>query len=375
MVKRMVLAILAVLLLVGIIGGIKFMQVKAMIANAGKFAPPPAAVTTVVAKTQTWQPVLSYVGALKAVNGVVVSTDLAGIVSEIHFESGAMAKSGDLLVKLDTRQEDAQLVQAQSKADWARMNLDRQKDLFSKNTVAKSDYDAAVTEYEQDKAAVENAKALIARKTITAPFDGLLGIRQVNLGQFVNVGAGIVPLQSLDPIYVDFSIPQQDIDRIEVGKKIRFKVSGLEDKEYDGVISSIDSLVDSATRNITVEATVRNEDGKMRPGMFVKVEVLLPPQDGVIAIPSTAINYAPYQDSVFIIKHKTDKDGKPEVYVTEQAVKTGPTRGDLVSILSGLSAGDEVVSSGVFKLHDGADVQINNTVQPASDENPKPPDS
>ena len=304
----MIFMLVGVVLLLGIIGGIKVLQIRGMIASAGKFAPPPAAVTTVVAKTQTWQPVLSYVGALKAVNGVVVSTDLAGIVSEIHFESGAMAKKGDLLVKLDTRQEDAQLAQAQSKADWAKSNLNRQKDLLSKNTVAKSDYDAAVTEYEQDQASAENAKALIARKTIVAPFDGVLGIRQVDLGQFVNAGAGIVPLQSLDPIFVDFSIPQVEIGKVAVGKKIRFQVNGLEDKEYEGEISSIDSLVDPATRNITVEATVHNDDGKMRPGMFVKVDVLLPPLDGVIAIPSSAINYAPYQDSVFICQTQ-DRQG------------------------------------------------------------------
>jgi len=375
--------IMAVVLFIAGLGLFKFMQIRAGMAMGEMFAPPPAAVSTLVAKPQTWQPVLSAVGSLKAVNGVVVSTDLAGIVTEIAFESGTPAKKGDLLVKLDTRQEQAQLVQAQAKLDWAKLNLDRQKDLYAKKTVAQSDYDAAVTEYRQDEAAVDNAKALVARKTITAPFDGLLGIRQVNLGQYINVGASIVPLQSLDPIYVDFSIPQQQLVQVAVGKKIRLKASGIEGKEFEGEITSIDSLVDLATRNVTVEATVKNSEATLRPGMFANVEVLLPQQEGVISIPSTAINYAPYGNSVFIVKEskgddgkpKMDKAGKPVKIVEEQFIKTGASRGDQVSVLSGVKEGDEVVTSGVFKLRAKAPVNVNNVVQPGNDPNPKPPDT
>lgn len=375
--------VIAVILLIVVIGGAKFLQIKAMIAGAAKYAQPPAAVTTTVAKTQTWQPVLNSVGALKAVNGVVVTTELPGTVAQISFESGAWVKKGDLLLKIDTRQEDAILEQALAKLELSKVTLARQKDLLAKKAIAQSDYDSAAADMLQNNALVENAKAVIARKTITAPFDGVLGIRQVNLGQYLNAGTGIVPLQSLDPIYVDFSIPQQDINKIAVGKKIRFTVNGIEGKEYEGEISSLDSLVDPATRNIAVEATVHNEDGKMRPGMFVKVEVLLPPQEGVVAIPSSAINYAPYGNSVFIVKPKKDDkgqpvktaDGKDALVVEETFVTTGPTRGDMVSIVTGLKDGDEVVTSGVFKLHGGADVLINNTVQPGNEENPKPPDS
>lgn len=384
MFKRMLLMVVLVLAAFAGLGYAKYKQIQAGIAMGKLFAPQPAAVTTIVAKPQTWQPVLGSIGALKAVNGVVVSTDLSGIVSEIHFESGAMVKKGDLLLKLDTRQEDAQLAQAQSKADWAKTNLDRQKDLLSKKTVAQSDYDAAVTEYEQDKAALENAKALIARKTITAPFDGLLGIRNVNLGQYVNVGDSIVPLQSLSPIYVDFSIPQQQIPQIAVGKKVRIKVDGMEDKVYEGEISSINSLVDQATRNITVEAILKNEDGKLRPGMYVNVEVLLPEQDGVITIPATAVSYSPYGNSVFIVKDAVDEknqpvngsDGKRAKMVVEQFVKLGASRGDQVAVLSGVKEGDEVVTSGMFKLQSKALVKIDNSqVQPGNDPNPKPPDT
>ena len=381
----MVSMLLAVNLVVDVLAVVKLMQVKQGMAMGALFAPPPAAVTTVIAKPQTWQPLLSSIGALKALNAVVVSTDLAGIVSEIHFESGATAKKGDPLIKLDTRQEDAQLAQAEAKADLSKINLTRQADLLTKKAIAQSDYDSAASDYRQNEAAVENAKALIARKTITAPFDGLLGIRQVNVGQYLNVGDPIAPLQSLNPIYVDFSIPQQQIGQIEIGKKVHVIVDGLEGKEFEGDITSINSLVDPSTRNITVEATMQNEDGKLRPGMFTKVDVLLPPQEGVITIPATAINYSPYGDSIFIVngdatddsgKPVLDKNGKPVKKVDEQFIKTGPSRGDQVSVLSGVKAGDEVVTSGVFKLHAKSPVKVDNSqVQPGNDPNPKPPDS
>jgi membrane fusion protein (multidrug efflux system) len=385
MIKRFVIMLSLVLLLFAALAFVKYKQFQAGMAMKAMFAPPPATVTTLVAKPQTWEPVLSAIGAMKAVNGVTVSTDLAGVVSEIHFESGAAAKKGDLLLKLDTRQEDAQLAQAEAKLDLSKISLARQQDLLGKKAIAQSDYDSAASDFRQNQAAVENAKALIARKTITAPFDGSLGIRLVNLGQYLNVGDPIVPLQSLNPIYVDFSIPQQQIEQIAVGKKIRIKVSGVEDKEFDGQITSINSLVDPATRNVTVEATAQNDDGKLRPGMFVKVEVILPPQEGVITIPSSAINYSPYGDSVFIVngeakdddgKPVLDKDGKPVKQVDEQFVKLGPTRGDQVSIISGMKAGDEVVTSGVFKLRPHAAVFIDNKkVQPGNDPNPTPPDT
>jgi len=366
--------VLVVLVVAGL-GYIKYRQIVAGMAMGKLFAPPPAAVSTLTAKSEKWEPVLNSVGSLKAVNGVVVSTDLAGIVSEIDFESGSKAKKGDLLVRLDTRQEQAQLVQAQAKLDLSKVSLDRQKDLIAKKVSAQSDYDAAQSQYSQDNAAVENAQALIARKTITAPFDGELGIRQVNLGQYLNVGAPIVPLQSLDPIYCDFSLPQQQISQIVIGKKIRIKVSGMDNKEFEGEISSVDSLVDQSTRNITVEATVKNPDGELRPGMFVSVEVILPPQEGVISIPATAINYAPYGDSVFVVRDGKDDDGKPTKIVEEHVVKLGPSRGDQVSIISGVKDGDEVVTSGVFKLRANAAVKINNSVQPGNEANPKPPDT
>jgi membrane fusion protein (multidrug efflux system) len=349
--KRMFIMIGAFVLLVAVLAIVKVLEVKAAIAKFAAFGPAPAAVTSSIAKAQTWQPVMTMVGSMRAVNGVLVSTDLAGIVSQISFESGSEVKKGDLLVKLDTRQEEAQLHSAEAKRELARIS--------------------------QDDAAVEEAQALIARKTIVAPFDGLAGIRQVDLGQYLNVGSTIAPLQSIDPIYVEFSVPQQDIDKVVAGKKLRIRADGIGDREFDGFVTAIDSKVDEATRNITVQGTVQNPDHLLRPGMYVNVDVLLPEQQGVVAIPSTAIEYAPYGDSVFIIKDApAGTDGKPAgKIVVQQFVKLGATRGDQVAVLSGVSPGDEIVTSGVFKLRSHAPVQVNNSVQPDENPNPNPPDT
>jgi len=374
MAKRIILVIVVWVLLVAVLGGVKFLQYKAGMVKFAQFATvPPVAVTTAVTHAQEWQPVLSVVGSMRAVNGVMVSTDLAGIVSNIAFESGREVKKGDLLVKLDTEQEDAQLHAAEARRELATISLGRQKDLFAKKAVAQSDYDAAESEFRQADAAVQEAQAMIARKTIVAPFDGLAGIRQVDLGQYLNVGATIAPLQSLDPIYVEFSIPQQDFTQVASGKKVKVRADGIEGEEFGGEITAIDSKVDEATRNVTIQATVKNPERKLRPGMYVNVDVLLPEQEGVIAIPASAINYAPYGDSVFIVKDADD--GSKGKVVVQQFVKLGATRGDQVAIVSGVKEGDEVVTSGVFKLRSHAGVVVNNNVKPGDELNPNPPDT
>jgi membrane fusion protein (multidrug efflux system) len=367
----------ALLLFLLALAGYTYVQMQKGMAMFAKMQPPPAAVTSSVVKGQTWQPVLSAVGSMRAVNGVLVSTDLAGIVSKIAFESGRELKKGDLLVKLDTQQEEAQLHSAQARRDLARISLERQRSLVEKKTVAQSDYDAAESECRQAEAAVEEAQAMIARKTIVAPFDGLAGIRQVDLGQYLNVGSTIAPLQSLDPIYVEFSIPQQDFGQVAAGKKVRVRADGFEGREFEGTITAIDSKVDEATRNVTIQATVRNPEHELRPGMYVNVDVLLPPQQGVVAIPASSINYAPYGDSVFLVKDaaKPGPDGKRGKEVVEQFVKLGTGRGDQVAVLSGVKPGDEVVTSGVFKLRSHSPVTINNSVKPGEELNPNPPDT
>jgi len=365
---RPMLAMLGLMLLFILgIAAWKVWQIRTGIAQSAKFAPPPTAVTTAVAKMERWQPVLSAVGSLKAVNGVTVSTDLAGIISQIAFQSGAAVKKGDLLVKLDSSQEEAALHTAEARRDLAKLSLDRQKNLRSSGAVSQSDYDSADSEFRQDSGLVDAANALIARKTIVAPFDGILGIRQVDLGQYLDVGKPIVPLQSTDPIYVNFTLPQENLDQIAVGKKLRVKANGVAGDQFEGDITAVDSRFDESTRNITVQGTVANAENRLRPGMFVNVDVLQSEQD-VVSIPATSISYAPYGDSVYVVK-----DGKAGKEVIQQFVKTGPTRGDQVSIISGVKAGDEIVSSAPFKLRSGIPVKVENSVQPANEASPTPP--
>ncbi|MDB6154552.1 MAG: Efflux transporter, family, subunit [Chthoniobacteraceae bacterium] len=364
---------LAVIVIAGI-AFLKFRQIQAGIAKGAAFAQmPPAAVTTTVVKTQTWQPVLSAIGSLKAVNGVTISTDMAGIVSQIGFESGAAVKKGQLLLTMDTQQEEAQLHSAEAKRDLAKLTLERNRELVAKKAVSSSEFDNAQGQFRDADAAVEQAKAVIARKRIVAPFDGVLGIRMVNAGQYLNTGMGIVPLQSLDPIYVEFALPQQQLATVEVGKKLRLMTTGVVGETFEAEISAIDSQVDESTRNIMVQGTAHNPERKLRPGMFVNVEVLLAEKGDVVAIPSSSISFAPYGDSVYVLKNRAD--GKPGQEVQQQFVKLGPTRGDQVSILSGLKEGDEIVTSGVFKLHSGSAVRVDNSVQPSNELNPKPADT
>jgi membrane fusion protein (multidrug efflux system) len=356
------------------LGFFKFFQIKKAIAMGAMFAPPPAAVTTAIAKKEKWQPVISVVGSLRALQGVTVSTDMAGIVSEILFASGTEVKKGQALVKLDSTQEQAHLRSAEARRDLAKLNLERQRDLMSKQAIAQSELDKADSEYRQAVAQVDEAKAVLGRKTVVAPFDGLLGIRRVNLGQYLNVGDPIVQLESVDPITVVFAVPQAQFEQVAVGKKIRVKVEGIAGSEFQGEIAAIESRLDEATRNLIVQGRIGNPDKKLRAGMFVTVEVLLPEVD-VIAIPATAISYAPYGDSVFVVKDGKTLDGKPAKIAEQRFVKTGQRRGDLVAIISGVNEGDEVVSSGTFKVRAGFPVNVNNSVQPRSEANPNPPNN
>ena len=387
MTKRMLIMLVIVGLIAAALLGWDMFKSKMMKEIFSKMAPPPPAVTTFVAKGQTWQPVLSAVGSLKAINGVQVSTDLAGIISEIAFESGTPVKKGDLLLKLDTKQEEAQLRAAEARRDLAKVNLSRKADLLEKKATSQAEYDSAAAEARQAEASVEEVRALIDRKTIRAPFDGVLGIRQVNVGQYLNAGVPIVPLESCDPIYVDFNLPQQHLAQVTLHKKVRLSAPGVSAEEFEGEITAINSRVDEATRNVQIEATVRNPAKKLRGGMFANVEFLLPEQPGVLAIPASSINYAPYGDSIFIIKDGKSADGKPQKQAVQQFVKLGASRGDQVTVLSGLKEGDEVISSGVFKLRSNEPVEpkggepkpqpvnINNEIQPGNEQNPNPPDT
>ena len=384
---RFVIVGLLALLIVGGIAFAKFRQVQTLIALAasGAFTPPPAAVNTTTVRAAHWQPTLRAIGSLEAVQGTTVSADLAGIVKEILFESGRAVKSGDILVRLVTDQEQAQLEAAEAQRDLAVYNLKRERDLLDKKTASQSEFDTADANERQMEAMVANAKAAIERKTIRAPFAGLLGIRKVSLGQYLKEGDPVVALQSMDPIYVDFTLPQQNMRDFNVGSLVQVRTDATGDQVFEGKINAINSLVDESTRNFQAQATIANPDGKLRPGMFANVDVILGQDAVVLPVPASAINYAPYGDSVFVIVHNlkvpadpTDKTSKDKVLplaVRQQFVKLGQTKGDLVAILSGLKEGDEIVASGTFKLQNSAPVQINNKVEPGREENPHPEES
>jgi membrane fusion protein, multidrug efflux system len=359
------------------LGFVKFNQIQGFIklSKAGAFAPPPTAVTTEIAKKADWQPTLDSVGSLVAVNGVTVSTDLAGIVSDIAFESGSKVRAGDLLVHMDTKQEEAQLHQAQAQRDWASVSLKRDKALLEKRAVSQADYDSADASYRQAQAAVDQYSALIARKTIRAPFDGVAGIRQVNLGQYLKEGDAIVALQAFDPIYVNFALPQQDLAKLEAGMKVEVKLDAFGDQIFTGKITAINSMVDQSTRNVQVQATLPNTDYKLRPGMFTKVSVVMNESKSVVAIPATAVHYAPYGNSIFIVSEMKDQQGKAYKGVREQFVQVGQSRGDLIAVDTGLNAGEEIVTSGVFRLRNAAPILINNEIKPGSQLAPTPSNS
>jgi len=359
------------------LGFVKFNQIQGFIKlqKSGAFAPPPTAVTTDIAQKTNWRPTMDSVGSLVAVNGVTVSTDLAGIVSEIAFESGSQVRAGDLLVHLDTKQEEAQLHQAEAQRDFALISLKRNKALLEKHAVAQADYDNAEASYRQAQSSVDQCSALIARKTIRAKFDGIAGIRQVNLGQYLKEGDPIVPLQAFDPIYANFSLPQQDLSQLRIGMKVELQVDAFGSQVFTGKITAINSMVDQSTRNVQVQATLPNGDYKLRPGMFAKVSVVMNDLKSVVAIPATAVHYAPYGNSIFVVSELKDQQGKTYQGVREQFVKVGQTRGDLVAIDSGLQPGEEVVTSGVFRLRNAAPIVINNQIKPGSELAPTPSNS
>ena len=375
MVRRMILTLGVLLILVTALGFVKFRQVKSAIAAGSSFQPPPTAVTSLVAKQEQWSGTLSLIGSAEAVQGVTIAADLPGIVDKIHFESGQQVHKGDVLVELDTRQEHAQLASLEAQRDLAKVNYARMDGLVKAGVISRMEYDQATSQQKASEANVNEIKAAIDRKTIRAPFSGVLGIRKVNLGQYLAGGGAIVTLQALDPIYVNFGVPQQTAAQIHVGRTLHVTTENAASKVFSGRVTAIDSVVDETTRNLQVQATLPNPGGTLHPGMFVQVEVVSGAPQSVIALPTSAINYAPYGDSVYVISDMKDPKGQTYRGVRQQFVKIGPSRGDQVAILSGVKPGDEVVTSGVFKLRNGAAVQVNNKVQPGNNPAPKPEDS
>src|SRR5579863_5010734 len=319
MAKRMFIVVLLMVALIGGLGFVKYRQVESAIAAGASFQMPPTSVSTVVAKRETWPSTLSVIGTAAAIQGVTVSADLPGTVDKIHFESGQSVKEGDILVELDIRQEKAQLANIEAQRDLARIQYGRSEELVKAGVISKSEYDNAASQQKATEAQVGEIKASIARKTIHAPFSGILGIRQISLGQYLAAGQAIVSLQALNPIYVNFGVPQQDTPKMSIGRALQVTTSDLPGVVFNGKITALDSVVNEQTRNIQVQGTFQNQAGRLRPGMYVQVELPLGKPRDVIPLPASAINYAPYGDSVFVVAEMKDpKTGKAYRGVRQQ---------------------------------------------------------
>jgi membrane fusion protein, multidrug efflux system len=408
--KRILFASIGLIIVIAILAGIKTLQIRSMIASGKKMVPPPETVTTTAARAETWSSDLTAVGTLNAVQGVTVACELAGKVVKIAFEPGGFVHKGDLLVSQDTASEQAQLQGAVAQAELTQSNLQRDVKMLAEKIISQADYDAALNAWQQVLAQAQNIRATIAKKTIRAPFSGRLGIRQANLGQMLREGDAIVTLQTMNPIFADFALPQQQLAQLRSGQPVRVTCDALPGLTSAGKVTAINPLVDSDTRNIKIEATLDNSQEKLRPGMFVNVALGLPAKQQVLTIPATAVLYAPYGDSVFAVvqakdqktqkdlkDNKDNKDGKDNketketekdkdkkdakgavakggtgLVLEQRFVRLGEKRGDFVVVASGLKQGETIVSTGVFKLRNGQSVLIDNKLAPPFQKAPTP---
>ena len=370
--KNVVKAGVGVLAIFAVLAAIKALQIVKMTSGGGG-GTPPTTVTSAEVKQENWAPLLAAVGSISAVQGAVVSTELPGTVAEVAFESGATVKKGDLLVRLDASAEEAQFRSAQADLQLAGNDLQRSRDLAARKVISKAELDSAESKFKQKEASVDQMRSMIEKKTSRAPFNGLAGIRQVNVGQVVKEGTQIVSVQALDPIFVDFALPAKTLSQLSPGLEVHVRTDVSPDREFTGKLTAMNSSVDAATRNVTLQGTLENQDHVLKPGMFAKVDVVLPQKQPALVIPATAIAYAPYGDSVFVIEKKKDpKSGKESQVIRQQFIRTGETRGDFVTVTQGLKAGETVVSSGVFKLRNGMPVVINNELAPKPQLSPTP---
>lgn len=356
MIKRFIIMLAAVALLFGGIFGLKWWQFKQYAAHP--FTPPPATVASTTVQTETWTPYLSSVGSMVAIQGIEVTNEVAGQVKAIHFKSGQQVKEGDLLLELDDSVDRAKLDGARAEQRLAEVRFRRANDLLKKKAVSKADYDEAAANLDNAKAQVHSQLEVVHKKQIRAPFSGLLGIRRVDIGEYLSPGSSIVPLQSLDPIYVDYSLPEQRLGQLSVGQVLTIKVKSFPGRDFQGHITAINPGIDPGTRNVRIRGILDNPDHSLRPGMFAEVRTMLPERQGILTVPRTAITYAPYGDSVFVINEKNGKK-----VVNRVQVQTGAIRGERVEIVKGLKAGQEVVKAGQLKLRNGQAVQIDNSIK------------
>lgn len=370
MLKKFIIAVGGFIVVFLTLGAVKSAQVKKMVSTPHTM--PATSVSTSPAEAVEWHSSLHAIGTLAPVEGVTLSTDADGVVKTIAVESGAAVQAGDVLIELDTTVEAAQLAAAEARAELAQATIDRSKELWDRQAISKSEYDVALASVKQARADVDALKALIAKKQVRAPFAGRVGIRLVNVGQFVGRGAALLPLQQSNPIYVNFSLPQRNIPALSLGQKVAVTVDAFPSTPFPAELTAINSEVDPATRNVTVQATLPNPQDQLRAGMFAQISVEMPQADSLVVVPATAVAYASYGNSVFIVEQIKGADGQEYLGVRQQFVKLGGTRGDLVAITEGVKPGEQIVSAGVFKLRNGMPVQVNNEAKPAANPEPTP---
>jgi len=374
--SRIAIGILVVLVVFGALAGVKTLQIKKLIENGKAFVPPPESVSSAVVREDKWQGSLTAIGSVAAVQGVTITPELPGLVREVAFDSGAVVRKDDLLVRLDTTAEEAQLRALEAQADLARINVERERTLRSQNLVSQAELDTAEATLKQTTANADAVRATIEKKTIRAPFAGRLGLRQVNLGQYLDAGKPIVVLQSLEPVYVEFSLPQQELAQLKTGMRVGITTDAYPGRHFEGKLTAITPNLDQSTRSVGLQATLENPDHLLRPGMFARVAVFLSQEQEVLVIPATAVLSAPYGDSVYVIEPNSGTNGASSgLVVRQQFVRVGPPHGDFLSVKSGLKPGERIVSSGIFKLRNGMAVIENNEIVPKSDLAPRPSDS
>jgi membrane fusion protein (multidrug efflux system) len=373
---KKIIFIIAVIVGVGaILAGLvitKLGQFDAM-AEAGKNGgPPPSTVSVTTPRMDTWETRYKSVGSIEPVRGILIETESAGVIDSINFENGQEVKAGDLLVQLDIDVEKAQLRSAEATVQLSKTEFERATRLRKSGNVPQSDLDRAIADLERAEAEIQNLKALIERKTIEAPFDGRVGIRQINLGQYVSTGSPIVSLQADEQVYVNFSLPQKTLSKIQAGMQLAVVSDAYPEQTFVGTLTAISPVIDPATRSVALQGTIDNPDGLLRSGLFVNIELVADQTEEVLLIPSTAILYAPYGNSVYVVESKQSEDGSAESLIAKQKfIRIGRTRGDFVSVLSGLEAGDRIVSTGAFKLRNGAAIAINNELEPKAQLDPE----
>ena len=373
--KQILITVVLVGLVIAGLGFVKYLQISKAISEHSNFTPPPEAVTSIIVTEQEWDQTLNAVGSLAPVQGATLSSEESGTIAVVAVESGANVKKGDPLIELDTSVEKANLSEALAKKDWAEKKFKRIQTLRKTNAVSQEEMDDAESEYRQAAAVVASIESLIAKKKIVAPFDGRTGIRLVNVGQFVAPGTPLIPLYTVDPIYLNFSLPQQVLGLVSAGQEIKLTTDAFPGEVFAGTISTVNPQVEVASRSVTVQALIPNSDQRLKPGMFASVRVILPKKEKVIAIPSTSISYAPYGDTVYVIEKMKGPNGAEYNGVRQQVVKTGTKHGDLVSVTSGLKVGEEIVTSGLFKLRPNVAVAVNNSITPGNDPSPNPSDT